>query len=49
MLKASVLSLDNKTSNIQLRMYIKGSKVYFTHADVVSALYSAALIGPSAI
>lgn len=49
MLKAPAISWDNETSNIQSRMYVKGSKVYFTHADVVSALYSAALIGPSAI
>lgn len=49
MLKAPALSLATETPNIQSKMYIKGSKVYFTHADVVSALYSAALIGPSAI
>lgn len=49
MLKAPAISWDNETSNIQSKMYVKGSKVYFTHADVVSALYSAALIGPSAI
>ncbi|WP_270608367.1 hypothetical protein [Enterococcus thailandicus] len=49
MLKAPAISWDNETSNIQSRMYVKGNKVYFTHADVVSALYSAALIGPSAI
>lgn len=49
MLKAPALYLDTEIPNIQSRMYVKGSKVYFTHADVVSALYSAALIGPSAI
>lgn len=46
--QAPQLNTQNE-SPIHSRMYIHGSTIRFTHDDIMSALYSAAMIGPAAV